>query len=354
MNMKRYFLTFCTLALGILTALWVCAQPENTAAENSEKTPGDQFLEFMMNPPEKYDVGGYVEYLLGKKRTNYFRMLRDGDFSLFEGSGTNPEIISSEGLCDLKKYKSIFSKYNEYYYSLGAGTFTTWTNKSKQPLENELLKQYRSKIEFQKNELFPLSSILKYSKSLGKDHFDISAPNAGSASVFLERDSDGRIIRLTFLEKSDKNKGDISSEYSSGLEYLLEYTRNVGPDFYPSTMKMGSILNKENQLITNYYSIRHFHHVTLDPRFEKSQFIIEPPKDMPLERYWIVGTNTVFFNKDTQMLDRIYNGSEIELNTLGIEEAERDNLLNDISDKAKTNKYQGTYNFWQDLKNMMD
>ena len=306
MNMKKQILTFGVFCLGLLTSLWVCAQSENT-----EKTPGDQLLEFMMNPPEKYDVGGYVEHLLGKKRTNYFRMLRDGDFSFFEGSGTNPEIISSEGLCDLEKYKSIFSKYNEYYYSLGAGTFTTWTNNEKQPLENDLLKQYRSKIEFQKNELFPLSSILKHSIPLNKDHFDISASNAGSASVFLERDSDGRIIRLTFLEKSDKNKGDTSSEYSSGLEYILEYTRNVGPDFYPCTMKMGSILNKENQLITNYYSIRHFHHVTLDPRFEKSQFIIEPPKDMPLERYWIVGTNTVFFDTNTGTLDRVYSYEEL-------------------------------------------
>ncbi|MBQ7589902.1 MAG: hypothetical protein IJU47_04365 [Verrucomicrobia bacterium] len=309
--MKKQILAFGVFCLGLLTSLWVCAQSETTTAEKTEKTPGEQLLEFMMNPPEKYDVGGYVEYLLGEKRTNYFRMLRDGDFSLFEGDGTNSEIISSEGLCDLKKYNSIFSKCNEYYYSLGAGTFTTWTNNEKQPLENELLKQYRSKIETQKNELFPLSFILKYSKFLDKNHLDISTPNAGSGSAFLERDSDGRIIRFAFLEKSDKNKGDTSSEYSSGLEYLLEYTRNVGPDFYPSAMKMGLIHNEKNQLITNHYSIYHFHHLTLDPHFEKSYFTIEPSKDMPLKRYWIAGTNTVFFDTNTGTLDRVYSYEEL-------------------------------------------
>ena len=308
--MKKQFLIFSTLCVGLLTILWVCAQTENT-----KKTPGEQLLEFMKDPPKKYDVGGSVEYFLGKKRTNYFRILWDGDFSLFDGKGTNSEIIFSKGLCDLEKYKSIFSKYNEYFYSLDSGTFMTWTNSEKQSLENRFSKEYCEQFEIQKNELFPLASFLQNSKFLDKDRFDISDPNGGTRNGrgFLERDSDGRIIHFAFLKKSAKNKSDTSSDYSSGWEYSFEYTENVGLDFYPNIIKLGLIYNKQNQLITNLYSTHHFHHISLDPHFEKSQFTIEPPKDMPLKRLWVSGTNTVFFNLSTKELDgALFNAPKIE------------------------------------------
>src|SRR5574344_244805 len=52
------------------------------------QSPGEQLIEFMMNPPEKYDLGGVQIYRFNETgvlegRKTFLRIKRDGDSRLF-------------------------------------------------------------------------------------------------------------------------------------------------------------------------------------------------------------------------------------------------------------------------------
>lgn len=117
------------LALFICCFAYICLAQETNdpAADSPAKTPGEQLIDFMMNPPDKFDFGGmHVVYQNGTESTNYFRMKKDGKI-LFDAIGESP-IISGSPLRVLKHYGFIWSRYGDEYWDLRGNQLTTWTN----------------------------------------------------------------------------------------------------------------------------------------------------------------------------------------------------------------------------------
>ena len=112
MNMKRYFLTLCTLALGMLITLWVCAQSETTVSEKAEKNPGDQLIEFLQNLPSKYELE--VESRLGTNKT-YYKIKRD-DSNLFFGYSSDPLFFATNKTDKLSNFHITCNNGNEYWW----------------------------------------------------------------------------------------------------------------------------------------------------------------------------------------------------------------------------------------------
>ncbi|MBO4715633.1 MAG: hypothetical protein J5672_05995, partial [Verrucomicrobia bacterium] len=88
--MKKQLLIFGALCLVMLGGLWVSAQTESPAAE---KTPGEQLIEFMLNPPQKYDMGGSTANTFRSQPT-YFRMKVDKDMLFYGFSIKDQSVVN--------------------------------------------------------------------------------------------------------------------------------------------------------------------------------------------------------------------------------------------------------------------
>ncbi len=355
--MKRYFLTLCTLALGMLITLWVCAQSETTTSEKTEKTPGDQLLEFMMNPPKKFDIGGIMIHAPGLfpagieyDKTNYFRSKLDTEERVSSGFSHNRDIIEREKTGDLSDYDILIGQCGDSYWSYGGNQLTTWTNRGlASESNNNLLNQVNSS-KAQAKDFVCLFFPQNYVR-IDADTFDI-LNNEGKPVLkcTIQRNEKGFITEYELMAINLNTPSEGVDQVLVGQKFEFSYQDKLSIPFFPSEVCRYFIYQNtraSKEITQKEISTYQYVHVNLNPEFQKSDFELQLSKDMPLKRFWIVGTNTVFFNKDTQMLDRVlYNESEIE-------EYVRDELLNDISKKAEANKYQGRYNFWRDLKNMM-
>ena len=141
--MKKQLLIFYVLCLGMLGNLWTNAQTESPAVE---KTPGEQLIEFMLNPPQKYDMGGSTVNTF-KSQPSYFRMKVDKDM-LFYGFSTKDQSVANRS--DLGKvdfYFSAWSRYQNEYWKVAGKSLTLWTNTGKtSEMNNPILQREKNMI----------------------------------------------------------------------------------------------------------------------------------------------------------------------------------------------------------------
>ena len=208
MLLKKYFLTFCTFALGLST-LWVCAQSETTASENTEKTPGEQLIEFLQNLPSKYELE--VESRLGTNKT-YYKIKRD-DSNLFFGYSSDPLFFATNKTDKLSNFHITCNNGNEYWW-LNERDLTTWTNKGK---KDELESVYVQEILRATNSAKSFFSIirgLQIASWTDPNHFSITNSQGEiTENSSFTRDDEGYILKQTVIFTSpqvstnENNKG---------------------------------------------------------------------------------------------------------------------------------------------------
>ncbi len=312
---------------GVFTLLVCCfactglAQDTNESAVDSPaKTPGEQLIDFMMNPPDKFDFGGmHVVYQNGTESTNYFRMKKDGEF-LFDAIGESP-IISGSPLGALKHYGFIWSRYGDEYWDLRGNQLTTWTN--------------HHLIEEEKN---PFSSLEQSSTGNVINHISLffiasnKRPFHENKSLIVFKDKEGQILnrsdlvydsqgylieQKTLLESPIKLYLKNVEKYCLGgiLEY--RYGTNRVPSFFPSEIHSFTIdkiiENKVEEIQTNKVHSYFFNHLDLSPTFNKVDFAVEPTAtENYFERYWISGTNKVYIDKNSGTIQKVLSHKDYQ------------------------------------------
>lgn len=318
--MKRYFLTFCTLALGMLTSLWVCAQSEITASEKTEKTPGEQLIEFVLNPPEKFDFAGMqVTYFSARAITNYFRLKRDNTL-LFNAIG-DEFIVNDNPICDLKHYGTLFSRYRDEYWDFKPNQLTTWTNHHLKE-ENKInqmimLRDNAEKYISEMISLFHTSpkNITTLENKNTISHKDGDG-NCLSKETLIYNDQgyliQDKIIYTTPIKLSPKT----GEKYTLGFIREYCYETNRVPLFFPSQLHgfriTKTINNGEESIETNKYYSYFYDHLDLSPSFNKANFEVIPKKEDNLKYYWISGTNTVYEDKASGTIQKVLSEEDVD------------------------------------------
>lgn len=315
--MKKYFLTLCTLALGMLTTLWVCAQSENTAAEKAEKTPGEQLIEFAQNPPENFDLGGTE--INNHHNTSFdknvaFRVKRDGK-NIFDSKG-NESILSQENIGNLTSYRYIWSKYENAYWQYGGKSLTTWTN-------------WKGETNiFTFNEKAKEQSILRYISFLAKPSVTnfvkegrkwIGSGQTDEYNIKEEYyfDENGFLVMCTFQnELKDLSKAPPVELAGSITEY--SYSKEMPLSFLPSDVNLTLITRYNEKPEPRYETnqsayVYHFEHLELGKKFKKSDFeLIPTEKDDNIKHYWVEGTNTLYQGEDN-LVNRVLTRDEFDV-----------------------------------------
>ena len=317
--MKKYFLTFCTLALGMLTTLWVCAQSETTTSEKTEETPGEQLIEFVLNPPEKFDLAGMqVTYLRGTPETNYFRLKCDEDL-LFNAIG-DEFIINNDSIGDLKHYGMVFSRYRDEYWNLNGNQLITWTNLHLKEekgwnqildLEDYAIKNLKEKISLfrisrNKTPFLENKNLISYND---KDGNCVSKEN-------LIYDNHGYLIQDKITATTPiKLISDAGELYMVGVIREYHYEIKAIPSFFPTEIhgfSINKIINDGKEILeTNKYFSYFFDHLDLSPSFNKANFEIIPKKEDNIDYYWISGTNTVYEDKTSGTIQKTLSYDDV-------------------------------------------
>lgn len=346
MNMKRYFLTFCTLGLEVLTSLWVCAQSETTVSEKAEKNPGDQLIEFLQNLPSKYELG-VESRLAGFNSSNPYHKIKKDNSNFFYGRGANSSFITSNNINDWGNFYIICNKDNEYW-RLSEKYLTTWTNKGeKSDLENTTVRQWLQILQSSDSFLLVIPGLKKASWT-DSNHFSITNSHGeiiGTSS--LVRNEEGYILKQILTNPPQPlNTSNGKKMWNIGEIYEYSYDKNFEVPFFPKVVtqyRIRKVLSDEEESVrTNVFETKNFYYLNLDPKFDSKSFSLEQfgTNTLHQSRFWLSGTNELYIDTNTQQILRVMEAGESQ-------------WPNTISEKAN-DKYQGHYNFWKDLKNMMD
>lgn len=316
--MKKYFLTLCTLGLGMLATLWVCAQSETTTSEKTEKTPGEQLLEFILNPPEKFDFAGMqVMYLRGTPETNYFRLKCDEGL-LFNAIG-DEFIINNDSIDDLKHYGEVFSRYRDEYWDLKANQLTTWTNRHLKEEENNPIAEYYDFIRASTKSMISLYNItIENTPVLENDNL-ISYKNSQGDCIkkaVLTYNDQGYLVQSENIFTTPVKLAVKTNEsYMIGNVTKYYYGTNNVPPFFPSELHEFAIIktisNEEETFKTNKLNDYFNHHLNLSPSFNRSNFEIVPSKEDNLQYYWISGTNKVYVDDFSGTVKKVLSHDDI-------------------------------------------
>lgn len=294
--MKKQLLIFGALCLGMVGSLWMNAQAESPAAE---KTPGEQLIEFMLNPPQKYDMGGSTVNTF-KSQPSYFRMKMDKDM-LFYGFSTKDQSVSNRSdLGSVDSYFSAWSRYqNEYWKTIGKN-LTLWTNTGKaSEMNNPILQREKDMI----SQALDYISLFSFSEeeTIVKDsegNFIIqNKQKEKKADVIFEMDEQGYLKTRTILYPPPQNVSEENPTYALGNRMECSYQKGKTPDFFPSEIKVYDLIGKYNstEIQTNFYSSDIFDHLDLDPQFSRKDFALgENEGDTDLKIYWVSGTNVLY------------------------------------------------------------
>ena len=294
--MKKQLLIFGAFCLGMLGSLWVNAQAESPAAG---KTPGEQLIKFMLNPPQKYDMGGERKDLW-THTPYYFRVKSDRDM-LFHGESIKDEtIMNRSDLGSVDSYFSAWSRYqNEYWKTIGKN-LTLWTNTGKaSEMNNPILQREKDMI----SQALDYISLFSFSEeeTIVKDsegNFIIQdKQKEKKADVIFEMDEQGYLKTRTILYPLPQNVSDENPAYALGNRMECSYQKGKTPDFFPSEIKVYDLIGKYNstEIQTNFYSSYIFDHLDLDPQFSRKDFALgENEGDTDLKIYWVSGTNVLY------------------------------------------------------------
>lgn len=346
--MKRYFLTFCTLGLEVLTSLWVCAQSETTVSEKAEKNPGDQLIEFLQNLPSKYELGVESRLVVLKSgEDNPYYKIKRNDSNFFYGKGSNSSFITSSNINDWDNFCIVCNNGNEYW-RLSEKYLTTWTNKGeKSDLENVTVRQLLQTLQSTSGFLAIMRG-LQMASWTDSDHFSMtnSQGEITGTSSFV-RDDEGHILKQVLtISPQPLNTSNGEKMWNIGEIYEYSYDKNFEVPFFPKVVtqyRIRKVLSDEEESVrTNAFRTRNFYYLNLDPKFDSKSFSLEQfgTNTLHQSRFWLSGTNELYIDTNTQQILRVMEAGESQ-------------WPNTISEKAN-DKYQGHYNFWKDLKNMMD
>ncbi|MBR4248719.1 MAG: hypothetical protein IKQ24_01040 [Verrucomicrobia bacterium] len=333
--MKKYFLTLCTLGLGMLAALWVCAQSETTASEKTEKTPGEQLLEFMMNPPEKFDIGGIIIHASGFSpgieydKTNYFRSRLDTEERVSSGFSRNRDIIEREKTGDLSDYDSIAGQCEDSYWLYGGNQLTTWTNRGiASESNNDLLNQVNSFKTQAKNFIclfFPQNYV-----RISADTFDILNDEGKPVlKCTIQRNEKGFITEFELMSIKLNSPSEGVEQILVGQKFEFSYQNKLSIPFFPSEVCHYFIYQNtkgSKEITQKEISTYQYVHLNLNPEFQKSDFELQPVNE-GVKRFWVEGTNIVFVEDGVK--DRILSHQEV---------VELDKMI-----RQKQPKYRGIY-----------
>lgn len=298
--MKKQLLIFGTLCLGMLGSFELYAQTESPAAE---KTPGEQLIEFMLNPPQKYDMGGERKDLW-THTPYYFRVKSDRDM-LFHGEAIKDEtIMNRSDLGSVDSYFSAWSRYqNEYWKTIGKN-LTLWTNTGKaSEMNNPILQREKDMI----SQALDYISLFSFSEeeTIVKDsegNFIIqNKQKEKKADVIFEMDEQGYLKTRTILYPLPQDVSKENPTYALGNRMECSYQKGKTPDFFPSEIKVYDLIGKFNntEIQTNFYSSYIFDHLDLDPQFSRKDFALgENEGDTDLKIYWVSGTNVLYKTSD--------------------------------------------------------
>ncbi|MBQ7589370.1 MAG: hypothetical protein IJU47_01620 [Verrucomicrobia bacterium] len=294
--MKKQFLIFSTLCLGMLGSFELYAQTESPAAE---KTPGEQLIEFMLNPPQKYDMGGSTVNTFRSQPT-YFRMKVDKDMLFYGFSTKDQSVANRSDLGKVDSYFSAWSRYqNEYWKTIGKN-LTLWTNTGKaSEMNNPILQKEKDMVSKALNyiSLFSFSEEEAIVKGPEGNFIIQDKQKEKKADVIFEMDEQGYLKTRTILYPSPQNVSEENPTYALGNRMECSYQKGKTPDFFPSEIKVYDLIGKFNstEIQTNFYSSYIFDHLDLDPQFSRKDFALgENEGDTDLKIYWVSGTNVLY------------------------------------------------------------
>ena len=294
--MKKQLLIFGAFCLGMLGSFELYAQAGSPAAE---KTPGEQLIEFMLNPPQKYDMGGSTANTF-RSQPSYFRMKMDKDMLFYGFSTKDQSVANRSDLGSVDSYFSAWSRYqNEYWKTIGKN-LTLWTNTGKASEMNNPILQREKDMIFKTLGYISLFSFSE-EETIVKDsegNFIIQdKQKEKKADVIFEMDEQGYLTARTTLYPSPQNVSEENSTYALGNRMECSYQKGKIPDFFPSEIKVYDLIGKFNstEIQTNFYSSYIFDHLDLDPQFSRKDFALgENEGDTDLKIYWVSGTNVLY------------------------------------------------------------
>ena len=294
--MKKQLLIFSAFCLGMLGSFGLYAQTGSPAAE---KTPGEQLIEFMLNPPQKYDMGGERKDLW-THTPYYFRVKSDKDM-LFHGEAIKDEtIMNRSDLGKVDSYFSAWSRYQNEYWKVAGKSLTLWTNTGKaSEMNNPILQREKNMI----SQALDYISLFSFSEeeTIVKDsegNFIIqNKQKQKKADVIFEMDEQGYLKTRTILYPLSQNVSEENPTYALGNRMECSYQKGKTPDFFPSEIKVYDLISKYNstEIQTNFYSSYIFDHLDLDPQFSRKDFALgENEGDTDLKIFWVSGTNVLY------------------------------------------------------------
>jgi len=314
---------------GVFTLLACCfacvglaQDTKESAADSPAKTPGELLIDFMMNPPDKYDIGvARVKNDPRRDSTTYFRIKRDGDFCLFSARSPHFSILNNETVGELELYDSILSKYADEYWKCGASSLTTWTNKHRSSVEGTpFMKPLTTEKVIMKEIIKILPYFPKKPFKEEQSFFQIEGEPGSTNSIegIITLDRLHRIVRLDVTYATPRNrfssKNDENIPLLLGSIYEYRYTTNLSVSFFPNEIYFFDIykLSGDEQLFTNEVCNFLFSFINLNPEYNRENFSIEPKPDSKIKKYWVSGTNTMYVDEFTGVLEKLQTESEWE------------------------------------------
>lgn len=294
--MKKQLLILSALCLGMLGSLWVNAQAESPAAG---KTPGEQLIEFMLNPPQKYDMGGSTANTFRSQPT-YFRMKVDKDMLFYGTSVKDKSIADRSDLGQTDSYFSAWSRYQNEYWKVANKNLTLWTNTGKaSEMNNPILQKEKDMVSKALNyiSLFSFSEEEAIVKGPEGNFIIQNKQKEKKADVIFELDEQGYLKTRTILYPLPQDVSKENPTYALGNRMECSYQKGKTPDFFPSEIKVYDLIGKFNstEIQTNFYSSYIFDHLDLDPQFSRKDFALgENEGDTDLKIYWVSGTNVLY------------------------------------------------------------
>lgn len=311
-----------TLLVCCFACMGSAQETNDPTAGSPAKTPAEQLIDFMMNPPNKYDIGvARVKNDSHQKFTTYFRIKRDGDFCLFSARSPHFSILNNETVGELELYDSILSKYADEYWKCGASSLTTWTNERRSSVEGT---PFMKPLATEKVIMERIIKILPYFPipplKEEQSYFQIEGVPGTSNSVsgIVTLDQLHRIDRLDVTYATPRNrfssKNDKNMPLLFGSIYEYRYTTNLSVSFFPNEIYCSDIyiLSEKKQLFTNEVCNFLFSFINLNPEYNREDFSIELKPDSKIKRYWVSGTNTMYADEFTGALEKLQTESEWE------------------------------------------
>ena len=245
-------------------------------------------------------------------------------------------------------FRSIICNKDNEYWRLSEKYLTTWTNKGeKSDLENTTVRQWLQILQSSDSFLVVILGLKKASWT-DSNHFSITNSHGeiiGTSS--LVRNEEGYILKQILTNPPQPlNTSNGKKMWNIGEIYEYSYDKNFEVPFFPKVVtqyRIRKVLSDEEESVrTNVFETKNFYYLNLDPKFDSKSFSLEQfgTNTLHQSRFWLSGTNELYIDTNTQQILRVMEAGESQ-------------WPNTISEKAN-DKYQGHYNFWKDLKNMMD